>query len=185
MTNGNFEARSVPCLQGARVVLRPPIEGDVEARLALGNDPEIHRMFGGSRDQLRPLTREGAGRWMQRVIESPYGWVIERGSLIGEIRLIRVERIDRRASLAVGIVDPRCLDKGYGTEAIRLVLDYAFGELKLHRISLRVLAYNQRAIRAYQKCGFVIEGREREVDGEWHDDITMGILEREFRTDSG
>jgi RimJ/RimL family protein N-acetyltransferase len=47
-----------------------------------------------------------------------------------------------------------------------------------------VLAYNERAIRAYQKCGFVVEGREREtafVDGKWHDDLMMGLLSTEFQ----
>jgi RimJ/RimL family protein N-acetyltransferase len=63
------------------------------------------------------------------------------------------------------------------------VLEYAFGELGLHRIGLRVVAYNVRAIRCYSACGFIEEGREREaahVAGEWHDDVIMGLLSREF-----
>jgi RimJ/RimL family protein N-acetyltransferase len=55
--------------------------------------------------------------------------------------------------------------------------------LRLHRIGIRVLAYNTRAIRAYEKCGFTIEGREREaafVNGVWHDDMMMGLLETDF-----
>ena len=63
-----------------------------------------------------------------------------------------------------------------------LVLQYAFEVLKLHRISVRVVEYNTRALRAYEKCGFVVEGREREaafVDGTWHADVMMGILDRE------
>jgi RimJ/RimL family protein N-acetyltransferase len=90
---------------------------------------------------------------------------------------------DRRASFAIGIHSPNWLGKGIGTDATRMVLKFAFSTLKLHRISLRVIAYNSRAIRSYEKSGFVIEGREREagfVDGEWHDDIMMGILDREF-----
>ncbi|MCY1382901.1 hypothetical protein D9M69_709710 [compost metagenome] len=61
-------------------------------------------------------------------------------------------------------------------------MGHAFGELALHRVSLRVLAFNERAIASYRKCGFSIEGREREaalVDGEWRDDIMMGILAHE------
>ncbi|MNW10242.1 Spermidine N(1)-acetyltransferase [compost metagenome] len=60
---------------------------------------------------------------------------------------------------------------------------HAFGELGLHRVSLRVLAFNERAIASYRKSGFSIEGREREaalIDGAWHDDIMMGILAHEF-----
>jgi RimJ/RimL family protein N-acetyltransferase len=62
-------------------------------------------------------------------------------------------------------------------------LNYAFSDLKLHRISVRVIDYNSRAIRACQKCGFTIEGREREaalVDGRWYDDVMMAILDREY-----
>jgi RimJ/RimL family protein N-acetyltransferase len=88
-----------------------------------------------------------------------------------------------RASLAVGIDDKGRLGAGLGCEAIRLVLLYAFEVLNLHRVSVRAVAYNARALRAYQKCGFVEEGREREaalVDGKWHDPVIMGILSPEF-----
>lgn len=165
------------------MVLRAPRDGDAEARLGLGSDPEIHRMFGGSRDRLAAMTRERAERWADVLSRHPHAWVIERRTVIGEIRLDRVDLTDRRASLAVGIVDPGALGCGYGTEAVRLVLEHAFGGLGLHRVSARVLAFNARAIRCYEKCGFVIEGREREaalIDGEWHDDLIMGVLDREF-----
>jgi RimJ/RimL family protein N-acetyltransferase len=62
--------------------------------------------------------------------------------------------------------------------------NYGFEELRLHRIDLRVLDYNARALRAYEKCGFVREGLEREsalVDGTWHSDVIMSILEQEYR----
>jgi len=65
----------------------------------------------------------------------------------------------------------------------RLECKVAFATLRLHRISVRVVDYNVRAIRAYEKCGFAVEGRDREaalVDGTWHDDVIMGILDREF-----
>jgi RimJ/RimL family protein N-acetyltransferase len=90
---------------------------------------------------------------------------------------------DRRASLAIGIEDTTQLGKGFGSESIALALGYAFNVLKLHRVSVRVVEYNLRAIRAYQKCGFVIEGRERQaaiVGGAWHDDVMMAILDREY-----
>jgi RimJ/RimL family protein N-acetyltransferase len=90
---------------------------------------------------------------------------------------------DRRANLAIGIKDSTQLGNNFGTEAIDLVLGWAFNSLKLHRVSVRVVEYNLRAIRAYQKCGFVVEGREREaafVDGIWHDDVMMAVLDREY-----
>lgn len=170
-------------LRGESLLLRRPRTDDIDARLVLGSDPDIHRMFGGSCNRLRPITRDGAERWVDSLMRHPHAWIIERGTLIGEIRLDRVDPVDRRASLAVGILEPAALGKGYGTEAVRLVLRHAFATLGLHRVSVRALAYNERAIRCYAKCGFVEEGREREaalVDGMWHDDVIMGVLDREF-----
>ncbi len=172
-----------PRLEGRRVVLRRPQADDAAARLALGVHPEIQAMFGASRDEIVPMTRERAEASLRRLAEHPYAWVIEHGAFIGEIRLDRVDRRDRRASLAVGIFDPRLLGIGIGTEAAMLVLGYAFGELGLHRVSARVLAHNARAIAAYRKCGFVEEGREREaalIDDAWHDDVMMGVLADDF-----
>jgi RimJ/RimL family protein N-acetyltransferase len=74
-------------------------------------------------------------------------------------------------------------DAGLGTEALRLALRHAFDQLKLHKVYLRVLDYNARAMRAYEKSGFKVEGTLREemrVDGAWHDLIYMGVLADEF-----
>jgi len=61
---------------------------------------------------------------------------------------------------------------------------HAFRQLGLHRIALSVFEFNERAIRAYRRCGFVVEGRARESiwrDGRWWDELTMSILESEWR----
>lgn len=105
------------------------------------------------------------------------------GRLLGQVRLDGLDAHDARARLAVGLYDPAKLGMGLGREAIRLVLAHAFGPLELHRVNLRVVADNVRAIRCYRACGFVEEGREREpalVGGERHDDVMMGVLAREF-----
>ncbi len=82
----------------------------------------------------------------------------------------------------VGLLGDSLLGRGIGRAAIRKVLDYAFGSLGLHRVDLRVLSFNQRAIGCYLACGFVHEGTEREsacIAGEWHDDWIMSILQHE------
>ena len=74
--------------------------------------------------------------------------------------------------------------QGYGTEATQLMLDHAFGTLGLHRIALFVFEFNERAIRAYRRCGFVLEGRSRESifrDGRWWDELAMSVLESDWR----
>jgi hypothetical protein len=60
------------------------------------------------------MTEEGAKRWVQRLLDQDYAWIIEAGSLIGGIRLDRVDLRDRRASLAIGIQDATQLGKGLG-----------------------------------------------------------------------
>ncbi len=172
-------------LEGARVRLRPASPGDADARFALGTDADIVRMFGVSLADAKPMTKDAAEQWAEGQSRNSHAWVIEvEGRLVGEIKLHSIQVQDRRASMAIGIYDRALLGMGIGTEAIHLLLRHAFCELKLHRIGIRVLAYNERAIRAYAKCGFVVEGREREtafVDGHWHDDLMMGLLSTDYQ----
>jgi len=172
-------------LEDEHVRLRPASPDDAEARFALGTDADIVRMFGVSFADAKPMTREAAERWAQGLAGNPHAWVIEvEGRLVGEIKLHSVNAQDQRASMAIAIYDRNMLGMGVGTAAIQLLLRHAFCELKLHRIGIRVLAYNDRAIRSYAKCGFIVEGREREtafVDGEWHDDLMMGLLSTEYQ----
>ncbi len=182
MTSGAPEI-IVPTLRDKTFSLRPARPDDVQIFAVLERDATIHRMFGGSSADLKPYSQEDARRWVQNLINHPCAWVIDAGGAIGQARLDRLDMQDRRASFAIGILDAKWLGLGIGTQAAKLVLDFAFRTLGLHRISVRVLAYNTRAIRSYEKCGFVIEGREREagfVDGAWYDDVIMGILDREF-----
>lgn len=172
----------LPELRGARLTLRRPRSGDVDARLALGLQREIVEAHGGAFDPAAPFTRSHAEAAIRSIEEQEHAWVIDAGRFIGHVRFHGLVSQDKRVALAIGIDDPACLGKGYGTEAIRLALAYAFGS-GLHRVSLRVLASNARAIACYRKCGFVEEGRERETacaNGIRQDDIVMGLLDREF-----
>jgi RimJ/RimL family protein N-acetyltransferase len=149
----------------------------------LGRHREIVEGYGGTFDPTTPFTRSHAEAAICFIEEQDNAWVIDAGRFIGHVRFYDLVKQDKRAALAIGIDDPAYLGKGYGAEAIRLALTHAFGS-GLHRVSLRVLASNARAIGCYRKCGFVEEGREREaafVNGAWQDDIVMGLLDREFR----
>jgi RimJ/RimL family protein N-acetyltransferase len=93
MSNASLQA-----LTGKRVTLRRPREEDFEARLRLGNDAEIFRMYGGNRSDLRPMTEEAAKRWVGRLLDNEYAWIIEAGALIGHVRLDRVDLRDKAGS---------------------------------------------------------------------------------------
>lgn len=174
-----------PVLQDANVALRDATPLDVPARFALGNTPEIQAMFGADPAAVRDITPEAAEAWVQSHIDDPHAWVIEvDGALIGGIRLYGINYSDKRAQLAIGIIDPAALGKGLGTQAMRLLAAHAFDTLGLHRLGCRVLDFNARAIAAYEKVGFVVEGREREaalIAGTWHDDLILGLLDRDLK----
>ena len=74
--------------------------------------------------------------------------------------------------------------RGYGTEALKLVVNYAFNRLNLHKIYAGINSSNKASIRAYQKVGFKVEGRKREeryIDGRYHDTMIMGLISNEYQ----
>jgi RimJ/RimL family protein N-acetyltransferase len=89
----------------------------------------------------------------------------------------------RDAFVGIGIGEPEFWGKGYGTDAMKLILRYAFLELNLHRVSLDVFDYNPRAIRSYEKAGFKLEGRMRGGllrEGQRSDMVFMGVLREDW-----
>jgi len=178
---------TAPELAGPRVTLRAFRDDDGAARQRHGWHHEIERGYGSDRAS-GPMGADEVRSWHEdlarRAAAGATCWAVEaHGDLAGAVFLFDVREDGRKARLAIGMYSPRFLGRGLGTEAIRLVLGYAFGTLGMHRVDLKVLADNDRAVAAYRACGFVVEGREREscfVDGAWHDDLVMGVLDREF-----
>ena len=104
--------------------------------------------------------------------------------LIGSCGIDEINNIRRTATLGIFIGDDEARNKGYGTEVIKLLLDFGFNYLNLHSIQLHVMAFNKRAIRCYEKGGFKEVGRRREayyLNGKYYDIITMDILKKEFK----
>jgi RimJ/RimL family protein N-acetyltransferase len=103
--------------------------------------------------------------------------------LVGFVYVGILSWVHRDAIVAIGIGDRALTGKGYGTDAMRLTLRYAFAELDLHRVTLNVFSNNVRAIRSYEKAGFRHEGRLRQAllrDGARLDIVYMGILRDEW-----
>jgi len=103
---------------------------------------------------------------------------------IGMIDLSGFNWTARHAWVGIGLGEREFWGKGYGTDAMRILLRYAFDELNLNRINLNVFEYNQRAQKSYLKCGFVEEGRARQAmlrDGKRWDIVFMGILKSEWQ----
>ena len=108
---------------------------------------------------------------------------LKRGKkLIGICQLTGISRVHRSADLQIRIGYERSRGRGLGREAVRLLVDFAFRDLNLHRVSLQVFRTNARAIRAYEQAGFVREGTLREaahVDGRYVDVLVMAVLRDE------
>jgi len=103
--------------------------------------------------------------------------------LLGDIGLYVVNWPGRDAFVGLGIGERDFWGKGYGTDAMNLILRYAFMEVNLRRVTLTVFEYNPRAIRSYEKAGFRHEGRLRKLlhrDGKRYDELFMGILRAEW-----
>jgi RimJ/RimL family protein N-acetyltransferase len=108
---------------------------------------------------------------------------IENDRLIGFVAIHSIEWNNRTGLMAIGIGDSTNRNKGYGSDALKLILRYAFHELNLDRVGLEVIEYNNGGIRAYEKVGFQHEGRKRSIvyrDGTRYDLIVMGVLRAEW-----
>jgi RimJ/RimL family protein N-acetyltransferase len=113
-------------------------------------------------------------------IEVPVG---EGWQHIGNVGLHRVDWINGHCIFGIVIGEQAFWGKGYGTKATRAALHFAFNTLNLHRVELEVFDFNPRAMRAYEKAGFRLEGTRREAiyqDGAYHDELVMAILRNEF-----
>ena len=109
--------------------------------------------------------------------------ILESDRLIGFVGLGGVQWSQGDAWMGIGLGDRQDWGKGYGTDALRVLLRYIFTELNLHRVSLGVFEYNPRALRSYEKAGFRMEGRQRKLyerEGRRWDGIVMGILREEW-----
>lgn len=147
--------------------------------MAFTPSPEIARMYGGT-PPLPPASRGRSQEWYDRFIAQDQAWIIDvDGAMAGCIFLHSMSETDRNARLAMGLFGEDLLGRGIGRKALTLALDQCFGPLNLHRVELRVLAYNTRAVRCYEACGFKHEGRLRDnawIDGRWEDDLIMARL---------
>lgn len=171
-------------LVGERIYLSPRSTEDVEFYTKCMNDFEITDYIGRSSYNM---SLEGEKKYLQDDPnpQSVFAIVtLDGDKLIGSIGIERIDNINRTAVLGIFIGDENYRNKGYGTEAIKLILDYGFNYLNLHSVQLYLMSFNERALKCYKKCGFKEVGRLREckyVNGKYYDSIFMDILRDEFK----
>ncbi len=174
-----------PTLTSERLILRPITEADALDMFASLSDAESMRLTGTQQN----FTLEQVQQYCQRVAQADdrfdYAITVPGDpTYLGEVVLNDIDQINRSANFRIALASEKLFGKGYGTEATRLIIDFGFQSLKLHRIELEVYDFNPRAQHVYEKVGFVREGIRRDVllwDGVYHSAIVMSILENEYK----
>lgn len=175
----------IPVLVGPAVQLEPLTEAVFDEYWEALADPEVSRLTGThatfEADQVRTVLRDRTGQ------HDRADWAILRrydGLFLGEAVINDFDPHNESAGYRIWLAGPDHFNRGYGTEATRLVIDFAFERIGLHRLELEVFAFNPRARRVYEKCGFSFEGTLREAlrwDGVFIDTHKMAILRTDPR----
>jgi RimJ/RimL family protein N-acetyltransferase len=171
-----------PTLVGELVTLRPVGPEHADGLHELVTDPEVRRLTGSHGE----IAAEAGRRWYATRGEQDDRLdlaIMVADDYVGEVVLNELDTANLSCNLRIALIGSRVFGRGYGSEALSLVLDHAFGTTPLHRISLDVFSFNDRAKHVYKKAGFVEEGVLRDAlrwDGEWYDSVIMSMLRSDW-----
>ncbi len=173
-------------LHGDLVMLAKPSHDDIEQFAAWTHDVEYSRLL--RRGMIYPASVEAMAGWFAEMEknenEIPYSIrTIRDNRLVGVMVIKDIFWAARHCSFWLGIGNASDRGQGYGTDAIRAMLKYAFLEMNMHAVRLEVMSYNPGGIRAYEKVGFKLDGTMRAFvyrDGVYYDVHAMSILRREW-----
>jgi RimJ/RimL family protein N-acetyltransferase len=177
-------------IYGKNIRFRAPEKTDIPQYVEWLNDPEVIRGL----MMPHPMGREDENIWFETMLKRPleeHPMVIEvkesKGwQMVGNVGFHQLDWLSANAELGIFIGNKTYWDKGVGTEAIKLMLEHGFNNLNLHRIWLRVHATNLRAIRCYEKAGFIKEGSFRDGEfrhGKYINVDIMSVIRTEWKID--
>lgn len=171
-------------LKGPRLTLRAVTRDDLPRYVKWLSDEEVIRHL----SLYLPMTIDDESEWFesQRKNSSVHNFAMELndGTHIGSVGLMNIDQRIQMAELGIVIGDKTQWGKGYGGEAIDLLLAFSFNTLNMNRIYLRVDTDNVYAIRCYKRCGFVTEGEYRQVtfrNGQFGNQLFMSVLKSEYQ----
>lgn len=172
--------------KGEKIRLREYKKEDIKLAQEYINDSEIKKLLNPGIPFL--YTYEDEEKWYENLSASKdtYNFAIETledKKYIGGCGINEVDWKNSYVVVGIFIGDKDYLGKGYGTDAMKVLMHFVFEQMNIHKIKLNVFSFNKRAIKSYEKCGFKVEGILRDelfVDGKYHDEVSMGILREEY-----
>ncbi|CAN5191128.1 GNAT family protein [soil metagenome] len=175
-----------PYLIGDRIYLRAVEPTDAAVLAACNNDPNVrHTFFTHTPTSVTQQTERAKTFYAAGSDYIPFIICLRESDIaVGVTALVRVDLVSHAAVYMVCLSDSTQWGQGFAGDVTRLMLEYGFNVLNLHRVQLHVWADNPAAVRTYEKCGFVREGILREAmrhGGRYCDFLVMGILEQEYR----
>jgi RimJ/RimL family protein N-acetyltransferase len=167
-------------LLGSRISLGPFVPEDCAAVFCWMNDVAAARLDFA----YRPIDVMAHQQWWQALGKDPSKVVfairkLSEPAIIGFVQIVAINSVHRSAEMGIRIGEEKNREQGYGTEALRLALDFCWHHLNLNRVQLTVFKHNPRAIAAYRAAGFRKEGCMRKaafIGGDWVDLIMMAML---------
>ena len=173
--------------EGEKVRLRSVELSDLDDIMKYWNNLKLRRFL----NTVLPISRGEEEEWIRSTWKSKkegkeFIFTIEKldtNKFLGMSGLHNVDWINRSAELGIAIHAEENWNKGYGTDAMKVLLKFGFDYLNLHRIELNVFVFNKRALRVYEKVGFKQIGRRRKSlfrEAQYHDEILMDILRDEW-----
>ena len=166
----------LPKIAGQLVSIRQLCESDFDDWVLATKSEEFRLMCGM---ESEPTDQENEDRFAELLRqEHSYNFAVMRmedAQYLGDCRLHKIDQNEKKARLAIGLIEDY-FDCGYGSDAVRCLLDFGFRVLGLNSIELRVVSFNKRAIECYRKCGFsqveVLKGVVK-IGGKFYDDVIM------------
>ncbi|MBU3194546.1 GNAT family N-acetyltransferase [Clostridium algidicarnis] len=168
---------------GEKVCLRAYKEEDIEKVTSFVNDKELKKFY--DTDVSFPITLWEEEKWVksQKADKSgEYNFAIEdikTKMYIGGCNIQNVNWLTRVALVGIMIGDKDYLGKGYGTDAMKVLMNFIFKDMNIHKIRLSTFSFNIRAQKSYEKCGFHVEGILKDEifkDGKYYDEIVMAAF---------
>lgn len=172
-------------LEGNRIFLSPMNLEDVEQYTKWMNDFSVTVNIGNASSHYSMVKEKEA---LEEMVKNGHNFAIvqkDNEQLIGNASIFDINHIHRRAEIGLFIGEEENRGKGYGREAIELLLAYGFKVLNLNNIMLKVFSFNERAIKAYKNVGFKIIGERRKayfINGAYYNEFYMDMLAEEFES---